>query len=289
MKQAASVGGSPQDVDLRQELRAAAARLGKPSTANDLRRALPKARQRPAAEITRILAEMAREGSIFAVKEGSALKYADREPAAVLEPAIRAALRDGPLTKTELTARVKRTAPGFEKSLAKVLTVEIARGAVREHPKAGKGALRYGLEPPDPAPHLTKVVKALGALQKKLASSGVTPAAIHAALGRALGVERAPARDTESDDALVLAALHDLAAREPPGSLLAVRAVRARVPLDKEPFDRAALRLAQAGALVLHHHDFPESLAEAERARLVRDERGVHYGGIAPRERRGGP
>ncbi|MFT3766761.1 MAG: hypothetical protein QM820_14785 [Minicystis sp.] len=296
MKQAGSTkAGSVSDADLRLALREAVTRIGRPTSPPELRKALPKPYQRPAPELARLLAELAREGSLFAVKEGRAVKYADRDPAAVLGPAIAAALRDGPLAKKELADRVKRAAAGFDKLFPVVLAAEVARGAVREHPKAGKAPLRYGLEAPDPTPYLAKVMKDLAALQKKLAVNGVTPAAIHAALGRALGVaperratasgERPPSNgDAAADDALVRAALRDLAAREPPGALLAVRVLRGMVPLDKDRFDRAALRLAQAGELVLHHHDFPESLPEAARAELVRDERGLHYGGVAPRD-----
>jgi hypothetical protein len=279
MKQASNA----TDADLRLALRDTVARLGKPTSPAELRRALPRPYQRPAAELARLLAELARDGGLCAVKEGRALKYADRDPAAVLGPAIEAALREGPLGKKDLTARVKRSAPGFAKLLPGVLAAELARGAVREHPRAGKAPLRYGLTPPDPAPYLGKITKDLAALQKKLGAHGVTAAAIHAALGRALGVAATPAlTDAAGDDAAVLAALHRLAAGEPAGALLGVRALRALVTLDKDRFDRAALRLARAGRLKLHHHDFPESLPAEERAVLVRDERGVHYIGVVP-------
>lgn len=285
MKQAPKPSGI-SDADLRLALREAVARLGKPLSPAELRRALPKPHQRPPAEIARLLADLAREGSLFAVKDGKAFKYADRDPAAVLAPALQTALRDGPLGKAQLVDRIKRAAPGFEKLLPAVLAAEVARGAVREHPKVGKHPQRFGLEPPDPAPFLARAVKELQAVQKKLAAHGVTAAAIHAALGRSLGVERtaATSQGNGADDALVLGALHDLAAREPPNALLAVRALRALAPLDKERFDRAVLRLSRAGRLVLHHHDFPASLPEADRALLVQDERGVHYSGVAPRE-----
>lgn len=279
---------SATDADLRLALRDAVARLAKPISPAELRRALPRPYQRPPADLAKLLAALAHEGALFAVKEGRSLKYAARDPATVLGPAIAEALRGGPLGKKDLTARVKRSAAGFEKLLPGALVEEIKRGAVREHPKAGKTPLRYGLTPPDPTPYLAKITKDLAALQKKLAAHGVTAAAIHASLGRALGVPRMPVSgdvesvDIESDDAAVLAALHRLATAEPPGVLLGVRALRARVALDKERFDRAALRLAQAGKLKLHHHDYPESLPAAERAELVLDARGVHYIGVVP-------
>lgn len=286
MKKAAAAQPAISEADLRLALRDTVARLGKPTAPAELRKALPKPYQRPPAEMTRLLADLAREGSLVAVKDGKGFRYADRDPATVLAPAIQGALRDGPLAKKDLEARIKRAAPGFDKMLAAVLTAEIARGAVREHPKAGKQPLRYGLEPPDPTPFLAKAVKDLQALAKKLAPNGVTAASIHAALGRALGLaERAPAGD---DDA-VLAALRELASREPPGALLSVRALRAITPLDRARFDGTVLRLSRAGKLMLHHHDFPASLSEPERAELVKDEHGVHYVGVAPREDGGRP
>lgn len=276
------------DADLRLAIRDAVVRLAKPISPAELRKALPKPYQRPAAELTRVLAEIARSGELFLVKDGKGFRYSDRDPASVVTPAIQAALRAGPLTKAELTARIKRAVPGFDKALAPVLAAEIARGAVREHPKAGKQPLRFGLEPPDPTPFLTKAVKELSAVAKKLAANGVTLASIHAALGRALGLAGEQyASDPRADDAAILAALHELASREPPGALLSVRALRELSPLDKARFDGAVLRLARRGALVLHHHDFPASLPEDERAALVRDERGVHYVGVALRDEGG--
>jgi hypothetical protein len=88
----------------------------------------------------------------------------------------------------------------------------------------------------------------------------------------------------------VLAAVVTAAHREPPGTLLSVRVVRAlassQVP-QKDVFDAAALALAREGAIVLHHHDHPWGLSEQERAQLVHDPvMGLYYVGIAPREKR---
>jgi hypothetical protein len=119
----------------------------------------------------------------------------------------------------------------------------------------------------------------------KLAPHGVELSSVYAALGRALGIEgAAPIEDGRRDDeGRVLSAVRELASREPPGTLLSVRAVRATVPIEKARFDRAALRLSEAGKIVLHHHDFPASLSPAERAELVEDSRGTHYIGVALR------
>jgi len=283
LRKVATPAGGPSDADLRLALRDALARLAKPTSATELRRALPKPYQRPAAELVGLLDALVRDRALFTFREGKTSRYTLLDPEQTVEQAALAALRGGPLTKKDLTARVKRAAPGFEKLLPVVVADLLARGAVREHPKAGsKHPARYGLEPPDPAPFLAKALEELQAVQKKLAPHGVTPTALHAALGRALGVTQAGGDRGLDDETHVLAALGELASREPPGALLSVRSLRAMRPLPKPRFDGAVLRLSRAGKVVLHHHDFPASLKEAERAELVQDERGMHYVGIAP-------
>jgi hypothetical protein len=282
-KKSATPAGGVADADLRLALRDAITRLAKPTSAAELRKALPRPYQRPVAEIGRHLAELARERSLFAFQDGKTSRFTLHDPRQTVERATLAALGSGPLAKKDLTARVKRAAPGFEKVLPVVLADLLARGAVREHPKVGKHPARYGLEPPDPTPFLAKALKEIQAVQKKLAPCGVTPAALYAALGHVLGLTKKTSGDGAADDeAAVLSALRELASREPPGALLSVRALRALRPLPKARFDGAVLRLSRAGTVVLHHHDFPASLGEAERAELVEDERGVHYVGIAP-------
>ncbi|TKC94592.1 hypothetical protein [Polyangium fumosum] len=97
-------------------------------------------------------------------------------------------------------------------------------------------------------------------------------------------LDRTNTTNDAGDDEAVLSALLKLASREPPGSLLSVRTLRTMQKLPAPRFDAAVLRLSGAGRVILHHHDFPTSLPEAERAKLVRDEHGTHYIGIAPRQ-----
>jgi hypothetical protein len=91
----------------------------------------------------------------------------------------------------------------------------------------------------------------------------------------------APNGHLPSDDAgRLLHALDEVASREPDGSLLSVARVREIAGLDKEVFDRTALKLARAQQVVLHFHDYPASLTPERRAQLVVDEEGTHYVGI---------
>jgi len=274
------------DAELCLALRDTVARLAKPSSAVEIRRALPRAYQRSVKEISRLLEELARDTSVFAVRDGRTAKYSSRDVDATVEQAILDALTSSPLGKTTLAAQVKRVAPGFEKRLPAVLQKLVARGSVRMHPAAGaKHPARYGIEPPDPAPFLVKAVKEMQAAQKKLAPSGVTKEALYAALGQALGLVNANGKTNgnaaEDDASSILSAVHELGSREPPGALLSVRALRAMRSIPKTRFDTSVLSLSRAGKIILHHHDFPASLPETERAELVQDEHGTYYVGIA--------
>jgi len=88
-------------------------------------------------------------------------------------------------------------------------------------------------------------------------------------------------RPTKEDERIVIDAIRQISAREPTSSLLSLRKIRARQTLSKERFDAAVLRLSVGGVVVLHHHDFPESLAAPEREGLVLDANGTHYVGLA--------
>jgi len=267
------------DADLRLALRDALERLAKPMSVAELRKALPKPYQRPPAEISRLLGELVKDRGLFTFQEGKTSKYSLKDPKPTITQAVLVALRDKPLQKKELTERVKRGAPGFKKLLPAALAELIASKAVYEHPKAGaKNPGGYGLTPPDPAPFLAAAIKEIKAAQKKLAPSGVTLAAVYAALGRALKIED----DVVDDESSVLAALAELASRHPPNTLLSVQDLRATRSIPKVRFDGAVLRLFKANKVRLYHHDFPQSLPEAERAALVQDNHGVHYIGIAP-------
>lgn len=294
MKKARPLPVGPSDAELQLTLRETLTRLAKPSSVPELRKALPKPYQRPPAEIKRVLDGLVDDNSVFAVQEGKNFKYSVSDPGQTLVQAIMDALVDGPLTKKDLVLRVKHAVPGFEKRLPVVLADLVTQSKVCEHPKASsKLPARYGLEPPDLTPFLAKAVAEVQAVQKKLASSGVSLSVIVVALGRALGIapltpstqaatQPTTRPEAADDESAVLTALRTLASREPSGSLLSVSALRGLCSLPKTRFDSIVLRLSRAGRVVLHHHDFAASLSETKRADLVLDERGTYYVGIAP-------
>lgn len=85
---------------------------------------------------------------------------------------------------------------------------------------------------------------------------------------------------TRQDASTLLLALRILE-RHNPGVLHSIaRSWRPAVPeVPKDRFDRAAVDLAKRRKVVLHHHDYPATLSEEERAGLVRDEMGTYYVG----------
>ncbi|MCU0681904.1 MAG: hypothetical protein MUF34_06540 [Polyangiaceae bacterium] len=183
--------------------------------------------------------------------------------------------------------------------------------------------LRYASVPPPPPelrPYVRRAAREVRALIKTLAPFGATvadalrafavelglsPPTLHAPPARqpATTPEKAaearvsaplpnanvgrtePSHGNGSADATerLLRALDEVAAREPPGSLLLVEKVRARAGLDKQAFDQAALALAGAERVVLHYHDHPASLPAAELAEFVDDGNGTYFIGIARR------
>jgi hypothetical protein len=110
------------------------------------------------------------------------------------------------------------------------------------------------------------------------APNGGVGAPAGADAGRAVtGGRGEPPVDGAEAERCVLMALDEIAAGEPPGSIIAVARVRARAGLPKAAFDRSALALAEAERVALHYYDHPFSMTPAERDELVRDEEGTYY------------
>lgn len=210
-----------------------------------------------------------------------------------VESAIRRALSGGPLPKNELVRQAQLRPRGAE--LDALLGRLVAEQVIFVHPKSSKAGLptkgiaAYALEPappPDAAAFLAAAAKTLRAAVKKARAHGVTNAALLEALAVMLGLEdraRAPA-DTTMDVDMTLNELRELSRQQPVGTLIPVRRLRGRVPLDKERFDAAVLELARSERVILHHHDLPGQLGADDRQALVVDRHGTHYVGIALRQ-----
>jgi hypothetical protein len=283
------------DSELELAIVAAVERLGEPVTVSALRRALPKPFQKPAIVLAAVLERLVAENRLFRLGSGKAPRYSGQDPRAMAETAVTLALREGPLPKARLTQAVRQALTGFGE-LDALLANLIEQGRIHAHPKLSKTGLptrrveAYALEPaaaPAASLFLGATTTVLGKAVEKAQRYGVSKRALHEELGRLLGVDaevsesNAGSVDPAADCDRTLSALRELSRQEPVGTLFAVRRLRAALDLDKQRFDEAVLTLAQRGAVILHHHDLPQSLAEGERLGLVRDAQGTHYVGIA--------
>ena len=238
------------------------------------------------------LNELVDRGRLYLWQPGKTAFFCLFDPRKTALDTILNALTHGPLSEKELIAWVRKRLPGYQ---VKHLKGHVSCSKqVYEYPKYGKIKTRYGLEPPEPGPYLSKVLHEAIDVQKLLASFHVPLKAIYEALGRELGLEHetgavcrerlqgeSPSRDAEP---LILEGITRL---QPPGqrrALISIRELRRSVSLAKSIFDKAVLSLALQGKVALHHHDFPAGLAPDERDELVRDEQGTYYVGIVPKD-----
>ncbi len=233
-----------------------------------------------AVECARALAE---RGRVFRVVKGKTELYFASEPMERLDQVAVALLKDEPLPERELKSAVKRTSPQLASLFSEWKKSALARRVIFLHVTPKK--TRKLASEPDLRGALASVVKAFEKSAAVLARLDVERARVLAVLWEVLGgktqalVERAGPVGPEPG-ALVLRALAEEERRNPPGALLLVKNLRARVALDKTLFDRTVLNLAKQGRVALHFHDYPESLSEPERAALVQDEQGHFYVGI---------
>jgi len=165
--------------------------------------------------------------------------------------------------------------------LAKKIFARRARDA-KGKPK--RTVERYTLGGPPPAEFLGPVTKAWEQAKIEAKSAGLTEHELAAALLSALELSvPTPPVAAASERELVLGGLRELVAREGSGALIAIRKLRAAVPLAKERFDAVLLELSGEDAIILHHHDYVASLSAEEREMLVVDKYGNNYVGVALR------
>ncbi|MBN1610596.1 MAG: hypothetical protein JW940_28455 [Polyangiaceae bacterium] len=243
------------------------------------------------ASLAAAMAALGEAGRIHRVRVGQAILNAAQEPQATLGRVVdRVLTEQGPLTQEALKLAVRQAVPGHERLLPGWIREALTTRRLFEHtPRAREKKKRVGLEP-DVRRQLSKTLKALGQELAKASAIGVRPEQVLEVLAAELGVpvpqatgESGPpsSRARERDQSLVLSALEALTRECAPGALLSVRDLRARAGLDKMRFDAAVMALAHGGRAMVHHHDYPFSLSEAERDALVRDEHGTYYVGIA--------
>lgn len=142
---------------------------------------------------------------------------------------------------------------------------------------------RYTLDGPSPAEFLGPVLSAWKLAKTAASAEGLGEQALVTALLSEFGLVAAAQGSSASERELLLRGLRDLVAREGSGSLIAMRKLRAAVPLSRSRFDEVLLALSAEDAVILHHHDYVASLSAEEREALVVDDYGNNYVGVAIR------
>lgn len=295
--------GAAPDVELRRAVLDTVSRSERPLTMARLREALSPPQRRQPETLRRLLGELARERALFAVRVSGHDAYTARDPQRQVADAILRVLEDGPLSRSQVDEKVAREAKGLGQTVRQHVFADlVARKQIFEHPPIGRYRVRFGRTPPDPGLYLAAPVAMLREVERRLRACGVSEEMWKTALARALGLSGSDRSQPElatlssdrgqggaaenmgrEDEQSVFSAIVELTAQEGSGALLSIRRLRAMRRLGKERFDRAMLRLAAAGRIMLHHHDFPHSLPPEEQSDLVQDDRGVYYVGAALR------
>lgn len=252
---------------------------------SDFKKELPSDQKKAAKDILEAANQLAARRELYRWSIAKKVRFFEREPFDDLVRAIGAGLANGPLSEVELKRQLESVHRGFGDLFKVWIKAALSRGELFAHPPAkGSKAKRFGLSP-DVGGLLKSVFTAL----QKVANSPAGKRVAKAQLLKALAIELdriskeplAPPKATERER--FLSQLCGLSLETKSEGLLSIHELRARLPFDKQQFDGIALELMRDELVTLHHHDFPESLSEPERASLVVDSRGNHFVGIALR------
>ncbi len=232
-----------------------------------LLRALPSSYRPPEKQWPEILKRLVSEGRLHKWPFRKSGRYATVPYEEFAQGRVRAALADGPLTKTSLldASGVSRTA------LDRVLQGMKASGEVHVHPRG------YGSRPADDADYVVK--SDLEKLTQAYVARGLREAAVRAAIARWAGREASAASVSSSDAAILdtMQALNPQVANGDSVYLPHLRtALKDRFP-DKVSFDRAVLALVEQRRVQLQSHPVPAQLKPAERESMIEDGSGSYY------------
>lgn len=276
----------------------------KPLPVSNLAKAIPKSVPISKEDLQALLRQLIETGQIRGHKARSSVYWLpdleDRARQRILET-----LSDQPLTKTDLTNKMRSLLVGWPPTKREEMVAQLVKEkrVYRVASLAGNARLfsaRAELTPQD-------VVRlALRLAMTKLRPRGVTSEQV-LAMAREL-VGPAPAAEptapapltspladgnlapsnvvTLDPGQIILERMPEINPAATTGALVSLaelrRALRAELP-DKDRFDQAVLRLAEQGQVALHRHDYVSSLSQEERDALVSDPDGNHFIGIALR------
>jgi hypothetical protein len=205
------------------------------------------------------------------------------------------ALGKSTLTRKKLESKFKSILVGWPVVKRDELLTRLEKESRLYKLPALKGSgILFSARPAQPNDYLQKPIQTLAAelrkLQKKLEKAGVTTDQFFAS-AHAIWQKSLPAVTNESaisappsSEQMILDCMRRLDNEAGNGALVSLselrQALAAQIP-DKSGFDRAVLKLADEGRVVLHRHVYPASLNPEERESLVNDDRGNFYVGVA--------
>jgi hypothetical protein len=265
-----------------------------------LKKALPREYHSHSSALLEILREFAARGEVERWQKGATELFFAADPVATLGTASRTALASGPLEPEALQKRLELETKIPKGYFSEWKKAALARGELFEiaRPSVSAGSRKRPSKLLSLEPDLRGALKkALDELEKgllALETRGVSRERAARFVLEVLGLPQGDAissttgapRNTgvqSGERPVFLGALRTLTEERRAGALLLVAELRERTQLDKTRFDRIALELARDGLVDLHYHDHPQALDSAERDRLVRDDTGTHYVGIALR------
>lgn len=271
-----------------------------PQSAEQVRKALPKAVRPSSADMTALLSDEVAAGRLYRypAARGAGDRYSDRSPAERAKELLLQRLSKRPQSRTEAL----RNLGGIElrgspvlKQLPDLLRELVAAGHVRQQPAylGGRSPL-FSVRPADPQDYVRQAFAKLAARLEVSLDDLIRSAALlshddepAAAPPDETPVESASPEPSAAEDAarLVLEAMHDLNPAVAIGDVVAVAELRRRLDfqLDKPTFDQCLLRLAQEWKVTLHGFDHAAALSPAERSVLVEDEQGRVYNVVSLR------
>lgn len=261
-----------------------------PLTATKLEKAIPRSALKSKKDLPELLKQMVKAGQIRCHKARPSVYWLpsleDRASGKILE-----ALSEAPLTRTDLESKLRSQLIGWPPAKRKQMVARLIKEkrVYKVSHLAGKAKLFSARAKPTPQDYIKLALLLVAAKLKPLGFSVEHVfAATQDLLQQRPVSNKAPVRPASHNqtvlDEAVLERMLQLKLAAANGAIVSLtelrRSLAAEIP-EKSPFDRAVLRLAEHGIVVLHRPSHPNCLSQQERDAMVSDERGNCFIGIS--------
>ncbi len=257
-------------------------RSSQPLTVAQLERDIPKSALKSKSDLPKLLNQMVSTGQIRSYKARSNVYWLPSlEDQAYMR--ILKALSEAPLTQNDLKRKLRSQLAGWpQPKLDEMLALLVNQKRVyKVSPLTGKNELlsaRPELTPRD------YVRMALQMVVAKLKPQGVTAEQVFSTAQDLLQRELTTDKSSIDWDQTVVERMIHLKLAVANGAPISLTELRRSLPSEtsgKPSFDRVVLRMAEKGTIILHRHDYPDSLNRRERDAMVTDERGNYFIGVS--------